>query len=182
MVSTIRQYLIPVLVGRDAWDLQGLHRAMDGEIAPGISIGSPIAKCAIDMAVHDLLARKAGVPLCRFLGAEAGSIRLLALAQSERSPVVPNVPTTTEAGLPQLQASGWNAMFAPKGTPKEIIDKLAAAAAKAFEDPATRKRLIDIGAVIPPPERRGPEALRAFVAAEVAKWTPVIKQAGASAK
>lgn len=113
---------------------------------------------------------------------EAGSIRLLALAQSQRSPVVPNVPTTAEAGLPQLQASGWNAMFAPKGTPKAIVDKLAAAAAKAFEDPATRKRLTDIGAVIPPPERRGPDALRSFVAAEVAKWTPVIKQAGAPAK
>ena len=108
---------------------------------------------------------------------EAGSIKLLALAQTERSPVVPNIPTTAEAGLPQLQASGWNAMFAPKGTPKAIVDKLAAAAAKAFDDPVTRKRLTDIGAVIPPPERRGPEGLRAFVAAEVAKWTPVIKQA-----
>jgi tripartite-type tricarboxylate transporter receptor subunit TctC len=109
---------------------------------------------------------------------EAGSIRLLALAQTERSPVVPNIPTTSEAGLPQLQASGWNAMFAPKGTPKAIVDRLAEAAAKAFEDPVTRKRLTDIGAVIPPPERRGPQALRTFVAAEVAKWTPVIKQAG----
>ena len=109
---------------------------------------------------------------------EAGSIRLLALAQTERSPVVTSVPTTTEAGLPQLQASGWNAMFAPKGTPKAVVDRLAAAAAKAFEDPATRKRLEDIGAVIPPKERRSPEGLRAFVAAEVAKWTPVIKSAG----
>jgi tripartite-type tricarboxylate transporter receptor subunit TctC len=110
---------------------------------------------------------------------EAGSIRLLALAQTGRSPVVPHVPTTTEAGLPQLQASGWNAMFAPKGTPKAVVDRLAAAAAKAFEDLTTRKRLADIGAVIPPPERRGPDGLRTFVAAEVAKWTPVIKQAGA---
>lgn len=109
---------------------------------------------------------------------EAGSIKLLALAQTERSPVVPNVPTTTEAGLPQLQASGWNAMFAPRGTPKAIVDRLAATTAKALEDPVTRKRLSDIGAVIPPPERRGPDGLRSFVAAEVAKWTPVIKQAG----
>lgn len=112
---------------------------------------------------------------------EAGSIKLLALMQTERSPVVADTPTTAEAGLPQLQASGWNALFAPKGTPKAVVDRLAAAAAKAFEDPATRKRLTDIGAVIPPPERRGPRALRSFVAAEVAKWTPVIKQAGASA-
>jgi tripartite-type tricarboxylate transporter receptor subunit TctC len=111
---------------------------------------------------------------------EAGSIRLLAIAQAERSPVAPNVPTTIEAGLPQLQASGWNAMFAPKGTPKAIVDKLADAAAKAAEDPVTRKRLEDIGAVVPPPERRGSQALRNFVAAEVAKWTPVIKAAGGS--
>jgi len=108
---------------------------------------------------------------------QAGSIKLLSLAQTERSPIVPNVPTTAEAGLPQMQASGWNAMFAPKGTPRAFVDKLSAAAAKAFEDPTTRKRLTDIGAVIPPPERRGPDALRAFVSAEVAKWTPVIKQA-----
>ncbi len=80
----------------------------------------------------------------------------------------------------RLQASGWNAMFAPKGTPKAIVDKLADAAAKAAEDPVTRKRLEDIGAVVPPPERRGSQALRNFVAAEVAKWTPVIKAAGAS--
>jgi tripartite-type tricarboxylate transporter receptor subunit TctC len=112
----------------------------------------------------------------------AGSIKLLALAQTERSPVVPDVPTTAEAGLPQLQASGWNAMFAPKGAPKAIVDRLAAAASKALDDPVTRKRLEDIGAVIPPPQRRGPDALRAFVAAEVAKWTPVIKEAQAPAK
>ena len=107
----------------------------------------------------------------------AGSIRMLALAQPERASVVPNVPTTAEAGLPQMQASGWNAMFAPKGTPRAIIDKLAEAASKAADDPVTRKRLEDIGGVVPPPDRRGPDALRNFVASEVAKWTPVIKEA-----
>jgi tripartite-type tricarboxylate transporter receptor subunit TctC len=111
---------------------------------------------------------------------EAGSVRALAIAQTERSPALPKVPTTTEAGLPQLQASGWNAMFAPKGTPKEIVDKLADAANKALDDPKTRKRLDDIGAVVPPAENRGPKALRDFVAAEIAKWTPVIKAAGAT--
>src|SRR5947209_17473471 len=71
VVSTVRDYLAPVLLGRDPWDLRGLHAAMDGEIAPGISIGAPIAKCGVDMAVHDLLARKAGVPLSQFLGGRA---------------------------------------------------------------------------------------------------------------
>ena len=83
-------------------------------------------------------------------------------------------------GLPQLQASGWNAMFAPKGTPKAVVDKLADAANKALDDPKTRKRLEDIGAIVPPPANRGPQALRNFVAAEIAKWTPVIKAAGAA--
>ena len=111
---------------------------------------------------------------------EAGSVRALAIAQTERSPALPNVPTTTEAGLPQLQASGWNAMFAPKGTPKAVVDKLADAANKALDDPKTRKRLEDIGAIVPAPANRGPQALRNFVAAEIAKWTPVIKAAGAA--
>lgn len=111
---------------------------------------------------------------------EAGSVRPLAIAQAERSATLPNVPTTIEAGLPQLQASGWNAMFAPKGTPKEIVEKLAAAASKALDDPKTRKRLEDIGAIVPPADKRGPRALRTFVAAEIAKWTPVIKAAGVS--
>jgi len=111
---------------------------------------------------------------------EAGSVRALAIAQSERSPALPNVPTTAEAGLPQLQASGWNAMFAPKRTPKDIVQKLADAANKALEDPKTRKRLEDIGALVPPAANRGPQALRNFVAAEIAKWTPVIKAAGAT--
>ncbi len=112
---------------------------------------------------------------------QAGSIRMLAIAQPERAAVLPNVPTTTEAGLPQMQATGWNAMFAPKGTPKAIIDKLAEAASRAADEPVTRKRLEDIGGVVPPPERRGSDALRNFVASEVARWTPVLKAATANA-
>lgn len=68
VLSTLRRYLVPALLGRDPWDLQGLHAAMDREIAPGVSTGAPIAKCAVDMAAHDLLAGYAGVPLVRFLG------------------------------------------------------------------------------------------------------------------
>jgi tripartite-type tricarboxylate transporter receptor subunit TctC len=107
--------------------------------------------------------------------ARAGSVRALALAQLNRSDALPSVPTTTEAGLPSFQASGWNAMFAPKGTPKAIVERLAAALEAAHSDPATVRRLTEIGAVIP--AKRGPDALRAFVAAEVEKWTPVVKAA-----
>src|SRR5437588_12290537 len=66
VLTTIEGYLAPALLGADPWDLRGLHEVMDREIAPGISVGAPIAKCAVDMAVHDLLARTAGVPLREF--------------------------------------------------------------------------------------------------------------------
>ncbi len=108
---------------------------------------------------------------------QAGNIKALAIGTPERAAVMPNTPTTVEAGLPAFQASGWNALFAPKGTPRPIVEKLADAVNKALEDPATRARLDQLGAIIPPPARRGPDALRAFVDAEVQKWTPVIKAA-----
>jgi tripartite-type tricarboxylate transporter receptor subunit TctC len=110
----------------------------------------------------------------------AGTIKAYSIATPERSAAIPNVPTTREAGLPGFEASGWNAMFAPKGTPPAIVERLADAVSKALDDPATRKRLEDIGAVIP--KQRGPAALRALVESEIAKWTPVIKAAGVTAQ
>jgi tripartite-type tricarboxylate transporter receptor subunit TctC len=104
-----------------------------------------------------------------------GSIKALALAAEKRADVLPDVPTTVEAGVPQLQASGWNAMFAPKGTPRVIVDRLAQAVSAALDDPATRAKLESIGAIIP--QKRGPDALRAMVTSEVEKWTPVIRAA-----
>jgi tripartite-type tricarboxylate transporter receptor subunit TctC len=110
----------------------------------------------------------------------AGNIHALALAQPERSAVLPDVPTTTEAGLPAFQASGWNALFAPKGTPREIVLKLSAAVNTALEDPTTRAKLEGIGAVIPKKESRSPEGLKAFVTAEIGKWAPIMKEASAA--
>ncbi len=107
----------------------------------------------------------------------SGNIRALALAQPERSPVLPDVPTTIEAGLPAYQASGWNALFAPKGTPRDIVEKLSAAVNAALEDSATRAKLEGIGAVIPRKENRNSEGLKAFVAAEIGKWAPIMKNA-----
>jgi tripartite-type tricarboxylate transporter receptor subunit TctC len=109
-----------------------------------------------------------------------GNIMALAIAIPERSPALPNVPTTKEAGLPQFIASGWNALFAPKGTPQPIVERLAAAVESALQNPATRKKLEDIGAVIP--SERGPAALRKLVASEIQKWTPVLKAAGVTAQ
>src|SRR6476661_2872796 len=107
----------------------------------------------------------------------AGTIKAYAVATPERNPSLPNVPTTTEAGLPAFQAQAWNAIFAPKGTPAPVIEKLNTAAAKALDDENVRKRLLDLGSVIPGPADRTPQALAALVKSEIAKWTPVLKPA-----
>jgi tripartite-type tricarboxylate transporter receptor subunit TctC len=106
-----------------------------------------------------------------------GTIKAYAIATAERNPSLPDLPTTAEAGLPAFQAQAWNAIFAPKGTPAPIIAKLNAAASKALDDEGVRKRLLDLGSVIPKPAERTPEALAALVKSEIAKWTPVLKPA-----
>jgi tripartite-type tricarboxylate transporter receptor subunit TctC len=106
-----------------------------------------------------------------------GTIKAYAVATPERNPSLPDIPTTAEAGLPAFQAQAWNGIFAPKGTPAPIIAKLNAAVAKALDDEGVRKRLLDLGSVIPPAAERTPEALAALVKSEIAKWTPVLKPA-----
>lgn len=107
----------------------------------------------------------------------AGTIKAYAVATPERNPSLPNVPTTAEAGLPAFQAQAWNAIFAPKGTSPAIIATLNAAAIKALDDDNVRKRLLELGSVIPAPANRTPEALATLVKSEIAKWTPVLKPA-----
>jgi tripartite-type tricarboxylate transporter receptor subunit TctC len=106
-----------------------------------------------------------------------GTIKAYAIATAERNPSLPDLPTTAEAGLPAFQAQAWNAIFAPKGTSPAIIAKLNAAASKALDDEGVRKRLLDLGSVIPKPAERTPEALAALVKSEIGKWTPVLKPA-----
>jgi tripartite-type tricarboxylate transporter receptor subunit TctC len=104
-----------------------------------------------------------------------GAIKAYAIATPERSPALPNVPTTKEAGLPDYQVSAWNAMFAPKGLPREIHQKLADTLVNALEDGATRKRLLELGSVIPDKAGRSPQALQKLVEAEVTRWNPILK-------
>ena len=106
-----------------------------------------------------------------------GTIKAYAVATAERNPSLPDVPTTAEAGLPAFQAQAWNAIFALKGTPAPVIARLNAAAVKALDDEGVRKRLLDLGSVIPAAADRTPQALAALVKSEIAKWTPVLKQA-----
>ena len=110
---------------------------------------------------------------------QGGTIKAYAIGTAERNPALPNVPTSKEAGLPEFQASAWNALFAPKGTPKPIVDKLSAALDKALDDEATRKRLLELGSDIPGKDRaRRRRRSATLVKSEIAKWTPVIKAAG----
>ena len=112
---------------------------------------------------------------------KGGNIKALAIATAERSPALPDVPTTREVGLPDYQVSAWNAVFAPKGTPKDVVEKLAGALDKALDDEGTRKRLLELGSIIPDKQGRSPEGLQKLVESEVARWTPVLKDATAAA-
>ena len=104
-----------------------------------------------------------------------GTIKAYAVATPARNPSLPDVPTTAEAGLPAFQAQAWNAIFAPKGTPADVVAKLNAAVGKALDDEGVRKRLLDLGSVIPADADRTPAALGTLVKNEIAKWTPVLK-------
>jgi tripartite-type tricarboxylate transporter receptor subunit TctC len=106
---------------------------------------------------------------------KGGTIKAYAVATPERNPSLPDVPTTTEAGLPEYQAQAWNAIFAPKGTPAPIVAKLNAALVKALDDEGVRKRLLDLGSVIPKPAERTPESLKKLVDSEITKWSAVLK-------
>ncbi|MGL4810794.1 MAG: tripartite tricarboxylate transporter substrate-binding protein [Beijerinckiaceae bacterium] len=106
----------------------------------------------------------------------------LVVAVSNRLSVVPDVPTSAEQGLPQFQATGWNALFAPKGTPRDIVEKLNMAARAALKDETTRKRFLDLGAELPDEANQSPQALGALVRSEIDKWVPVIRNAGVAAQ
>ncbi len=107
----------------------------------------------------------------------AGAFKAYAIGTGTRNAALPQVPTSQEAGLAQFQASAWNALFAPKGTPKPILDALTAALDNALDDATTQKRLLELGSEIPEKARRGQQPLAALVKDEIARWTPIIKAA-----
>jgi len=107
----------------------------------------------------------------------AGALKAYAIAADARSPALPNVPTTKEAGLPEFNAMPWFALFAPKGTPRPILDKLSDALDKALDDQKVRGRFSDLGGDVPDKARRGQQALRTLVKDEIARWAPIINTA-----
>ena len=110
--------------------------------------------------------------------ARAGNVKAFAVTQKTRLAAAPDIPTVDEAGLPGFYAALWQGLWAPKGTPPEVVAKLADAVAAALADPQVAQRLRDIGQDLPPPEQRNPAAFAAFEQAEADKWWPIIKAAG----
>ena len=114
--------------------------------------------------------------------ARAGSVKVYGVASDRRMALVPDLPTFAEIGLPAISFSVWYGLFAPKGTPDDIIGKLNAAAVATLADPAIRSRLAELGFEIFPREQQTPQSLGALVKADSAKWWPLIKEFGIKAE
>ena len=159
----------------------GAHLCMlylTGAIGSGVQYvpyrgGAPAMQDVASGAI-DLACLEAGQTLSL---TSSGMIKPYAVLAAKRWFKVPDVPTFDEAGVPALQFPFWHALWAPKGTPKDVIARLNAAAVDALADANVRQRLNDVGHEIPPREMQTPEALAAYHKAELAKWTPIIKAA-----
>src|SRR4051812_12994501 len=122
----------------------------------------------------DLMVAQAAVTLPQ---SRAGKVKILANLSPAASPVLPGVPVSAESGVPNLYASGWFGLFAPKGTPKELVGRLNSATVQALADDTVKARFADLGLEIASREQQSPEGLAAFHKAELDKWLPIIKAA-----
>jgi tripartite-type tricarboxylate transporter receptor subunit TctC len=109
---------------------------------------------------------------------KAGKIKVYAVTTKKRVPSLPDVPTTAEAGLPTFEVTVWHGLYAPKGTPKPVIDRLNAALKTALKDPTLKARFADLGTEPVTDSQATPEALNAYLKAQIALWGPIIKKAG----
>ncbi len=122
----------------------------------------------------DLLVAQGAATLPQVRG---GTIKAIANLAAQRSPAIPDIPTSDEGGVPGLYMPGWFGLFAPKGTPKDILAKLNTAMVQALAEPIVRARLTELGMDVAAREQQTPEGLAAFHKAEVEKWWPIIKAA-----
>ena len=128
----------------------------------------------IDMAIDS--------PTTSLPQVRAGFIKAYAVTAKSRLPAAPDIPTADEAGLSGMYLSVWFALWAPKGTPTDVVTKLNLAARRALADPSMGSRLVDLGQEIFPPDQQTPEALGALQKADIEKWWPIIKAAGIKAE
>lgn len=109
---------------------------------------------------------------------KAGAVKTYAAMQPQRIEAFKDIPSAQEQGLPGIEVKIWHAMYAPKGTPKPVVDKLSAALQAAVQDKGFRSKMAELGAEAVPAPRAQPDSLRAHLGAEIFKWTPVIRAAG----
>lgn len=137
-------------------------------------------------ALQDLVAGNVDVicdqPVATGPHIQSGALKAYAMATKERIPTMPDVPTFAESGLPGFELAVWHGVYAPKGTPPAVIERLNKAVRTALADASLAKRFTDMGVIIPQGDRLKPEALRQQTAAEIKRWDPVIKAAGAKAE
>ena len=139
----------------------------------------------LGLAMQDLVAGR--IDLIIDLAANAlpqvrtGTIKAYAVTTPSRLGVAPDIPTVDEAGLPGLHMAVWQGIWAPKGTPQKMIDRLDAAVVDALADPRARQRLIELGQDIFPRDQQTPAALRSLHQADIEKWWPIVKTANARA-
>lgn len=107
-----------------------------------------------------------------------GRIKVFGVTTPQRLSALPNVPTLDEQGLKGFEVKVWHGMYAPKGTPTEVINKLNAALRAALQDPMVKQRLADLSSEIPAPDKVTPQGLKTHLEAEIQKWGPVIRKAG----
>jgi tripartite-type tricarboxylate transporter receptor subunit TctC len=112
----------------------------------------------------------------------AGTIKVYAVTSKARTVSAPEIPTTDEGGLPGFHSANWYGLWAPKGTPKDIVVRVNQAVVETLADPAIAKQLTGQGLDMPPADQRTPEALAAFHKSEIEKWWPILKAAGIKAQ
>jgi tripartite-type tricarboxylate transporter receptor subunit TctC len=207
-LTTNQPYLIVARTTLPANDLRGLiawlhqnpNRALAG--IPGLGGGSHLGGLSFQNATgtgFQFVPYRGGAPALQDLVAgqidfifaptgdcialvRAGAIRAFAVTAKARLSSVADIPTTDEAGMPGFYLSNWQALFAPKGTPNNVVLKLNAAVMAALADADVRMRLADLGQQIFPRDQQTPEALAALQKAEIEKWWPIIKAAGIKAE
>jgi putative tricarboxylic transport membrane protein len=109
---------------------------------------------------------------------KSGKVKVYGLTSAKRVPSLPEIPTLQEQGLKGFEVGIWHALYAPKGTPKPVLDKLVAALQDTVKDEGVRKKFADLGATTYSPDKATPAALQAHLKSEIDKWTPLIKKAG----
>jgi tripartite-type tricarboxylate transporter receptor subunit TctC len=135
----------------------------------------------LSQAMNDLLGGQIELMFDQVISASphiaGGEVRPIAVTGPTRAAAIPDVPTTAEAGLPELETIAWSALFFPKGTPPAIVSRVNAAMIEALDDKDVVARLAKLGSDVPPPDARTPEALAKLVRSEIDKWVPLIASA-----